>query len=110
MSRYASHLAGRSYGRLGTVVASPPEITIHGYATTHALHRAVGREITSQDRLEIVRDPVVVLEQAQGFSYLFLSERGVVVLTRAGEVRTTYGTNDFDEGIMKILADAGARI
>jgi len=107
MSRYAHHLAGRSYGRLGTVVADPPQITIHGYATTHALHRAVGRSITTQDRLDIVRDPIVVLEQAHGYSFLFLSERGVVVLTREGMVRTTYGSSDFDDGIRQILTDAG---
>lgn len=107
MSRYAHHLVGRSYGRLGTVVTNPPQITIHGYLTAHALDRAVGRSITTQDRLEIVRDPVVVLEQAQGFSFLFLSERGVVVLTNEGLVRTTYGSSDFDDGIRQILADAG---
>ncbi|MCK6592118.1 MAG: hypothetical protein HUU21_40755 [Polyangiaceae bacterium] len=107
MSQYASHLAGRSYGRLGTVLADPPQIPIHGYATSHALHRAVGRTITSQDRMEIVRNPVVVLEQAQGYSYLFLSERGVVVLTGEGLVRTTYGSSDFDDAIRNILADAG---
>lgn len=107
MSRYATHLAGRSYGSLGTVVADQPLLTIHGYATTHALMRAVGRSITTQDRVEIVRDPIVVLEQAGGFSFLFLSERGVVVLTREGMVRTCYGSTDFDDGIRKILADAG---
>lgn len=108
MSRYAAHLVGRNYGRLGIVVADPPQITIHGYQTTHALMRAVGRNITTQDRLEIVRDPIVVLEQAEGYSFLFLSERGVVVLTREGMVRTTYGSSDFDDGIRKILADAGS--
>ena len=107
MHRYAGHLAGRSYGRLGTVLADPPQITIHGYATMHALNRAVQRNLTTQDRLEIVRYPVVVLEQAQGYSYLFLSERGVVVLTTEGMVRTAYGPGDFDDGIRQILADAG---
>nr|AYM54559.1 hypothetical protein [Racemicystis crocea] len=107
MSRYAQHLAGRSYGRLGTVVTEPPQITIHGYVNTHALRRAVERSITTQDRLEIVRDPIVVLEQAQGYSFLFLSERGVVVLTREGMVRTTYGSSDFDDKIRQILTDAG---
>jgi hypothetical protein len=107
MSEYASHLAGRTYGKLGTVMTEPPQITIHGYANVHALNRAVGRDITTQDRLEIVRHPLVVLEQAQGYSYLFLSRRGVVVLNRAGEVCTTYGTTDFDEGIRDILIDAG---
>src|SRR5262245_32928543 len=67
MDRYASHLAGRSYGKLGTALPDPPQITIHGYANVHALDRAVGRDITTQDRLEIVRHPLVVLEQAQGY-------------------------------------------
>jgi hypothetical protein len=48
-----------------------------------------------------------VLEQAHGYSFLFLSERGVVVLTREGMVRTTYGASDFDNTIRQILADAG---
>ena len=106
MNRYASHLVGRSYGRLGVVVADPPQLTIHGYATTHAFNRAVERSITTQDRVEIIRDPIVVLEQAQGFSFLFLSERGGVVLTKEGMVRTAYGASDFDDGIRKILAEA----
>jgi hypothetical protein len=98
---------GRSYGKLGTVLASPPLVTVHGYATNHAFNRAVERSITTQDRIEIVRDPVVVLEQAMGYSYLFLSERGVVVLTSEGMVRTCYGSSDFDDGIRAILSDAG---
>ena len=108
MSRYTSHLAGRSYGRLGTVVAEPPQITIHGYLNTHAQQRALERNMTLQEQQEIVNDPLVVLEQAQGYSFVFLNERGAVVLTRDGEVRTTYGRSNFDDGIWTILAECGA--
>lgn len=108
MSRYAGHLAGRNYGRLGTVVVHPPVLTIHGYDTMHAFNRAVQRDGTTQDRYETVRDPLVVLEQRQGQAYMFLSERAVVVLKTDGMVITTYGMSDFDEKIRSILADAGA--
>lgn len=108
MSRYASHLAGRNYGRLGTVVDHPPVLTIHGYDTTHALNRAVQRDGTTADRFHAVRDPLVVLEQRQGQAYLFLSERAVVVLKTDGMVITTYGVSDFDDKIRQILNDAGA--
>jgi hypothetical protein len=108
MSHYALHLAGRNYGKLGTVVANPPDLTITGFASSHALHRAVGRDVTTQERYETLRNPLVVLEQRQGYSYLFLSERAVVVVNTVGQLITTYGASDFDEGIQKILHDAGA--
>jgi hypothetical protein len=109
MSHYATHLAGKSYGKLGVAMLTPPEIAITGYATVHALHRAVGRDITTKERYETVKDPLLVLEQAEGYSYLFLSEQGVVVLTHGGEVRTTYGANDFDATIQQILHEALGR-
>lgn len=108
MGRYASHLAGRDYGKLGTVVAEPPQLTVHGYLNVHAQERAFERNMTHQDQMDVVSDPVVCLEQAQGYSFLFISERGAVVLTAQGEVRTTYGPTYFDPVIWGILAAAGA--
>lgn len=107
MARYAQHLAGRNYGKLGIAIDSAPKLTIHGFETTHALNRAVGRDITTAERLMTVRDPVVVLSQRDGRQYLFLSERGVVVLTAEGYLVTTYGVSDFDGKIHAILAEAG---
>lgn len=107
MGRYASQLAGKIYGKLGTVLPEAPQITVHGYLNVHAQQRAAERNMTLQDQNEVVADPVVVLVQAAGYSYLFLSTRGAVVLTTDGSVRTTYGPSDFDEGIFAILKDAG---
>lgn len=110
MSRYAAHLAGRSYGKLGVVVAYPPNVTMVGFASAHALERAVGRMVTTRERFETIKDPVVVLEQRQGQQFLFLSERAVVVLNTMGQLITTYGANDYDPAILQILADAGVSI
>lgn len=107
MSRYASHLAGKSYGKLGTAVLEPPQIPIHGYYNVHAQERALERNMTLQQQTEVVSDPIIVLEQAQGYSYLFLSERGAVALTTQGEVRTTYAPGNFDDGIRAVLRDCG---
>jgi hypothetical protein len=68
---------------------------------------AASGDITTADRVAVVRDPVVVLSQRDGRQYFFLSERGVVVLTAEGDIVTTYGANDFDDQIAAILADAG---
>lgn len=110
MSRYAAHLAGRSYGKLGTVVAYPPNLSMVGFASAHALHRAVGRAVTTLDRFETLKDPLVVLEQRQGQQFLYLSERAVVVINTMGLLITTYGANDFDPSIIQILRDAGAPV
>lgn len=103
---YASHLIGKSYGKLGTVVAKPAEGSITGYASDHALNRAVNRDITTLERLEAVRHPRVVLEQRGGLQHVYINDRGVVVLNQDGEIVTTYGQSDFDESIRQILADA----
>jgi hypothetical protein len=113
MSRYAHHLAGRSFGRLGTVVDTPPLMTITGFAENrhgnkHGLDRAVNRSVTSADRLSAVKDPLVVLDQGQGRNYAFLNERALVVLNASsGELITTYGADDYDDGIKRILHAAG---
>lgn len=110
MSQYAIHLAGRTYGKLGTVVAYPPTITMVGFASQHALDRAVGREVTTQDRFETLKSPVVVLEQRSGAQYLFISERAAVVINTMGKLITTYGVRDFDANITQLLRDAGVMI
>jgi hypothetical protein len=109
MGVYASHLAGRSYGRLGIALADPPQITIHGFETSHGLHRAVGRTMTTMDRMLVVREPLVVLSQRDGAQFLFLSARGAVVLTTAGMLVTCYGTSDFDEKIRALVVEAGGQ-
>ena len=112
MNRYAYHLAGKDYGKLGRVLQTPPMMKITGFYVNskgqkHGLDRAVMRDVTTADRLDALKNPIIVLEQANGARLGFLSERAMVVTTRTGELVTTYGRSDFHTTIQNILRDAG---
>lgn len=112
MSRYASQLAGRSYGSLGRVLECAPHIALRGYhrnrrGELHGLNRLTQRQLTADDVQTILSDPVLCFDQRDGTSCGFLSEIGFVAVTREGDLVTVYGRDDFDDGIHAILRDAG---
>ncbi len=94
---------GESFGKLGTVVQNI-SVRANGF-TQHGLEQAKLREVSSKMISETTRNPLAVLQQS-GNTRLFLSEKAVVVLNKAGQVVTTYGSNLFKPEVRAILNKA----
>ncbi len=101
----AENLIGTIYSKLGTVTKNP-NIIIKDY-DPHALLRMSERGIKKEFVEKIIANPLVVLEQAGGKKFLYLSPSGVVVIDSTGEVITTYKEINFDPDILQILKDVG---
>jgi RHS repeat-associated protein len=100
-------LIGQSFGKLGTVVSNPG-LKITSFSG-HALDQAITRQVAAPALLNTVRNPAVVLSQANGGRFLFLSNNAAVVVDKAGRVVTTYGANMFKSDVIDILKAAGAK-
>lgn len=91
---------GAAFGKLGKVVTNPG-LKLTG-VSTHAMNQAITRGVTSPTILNIVRNPLVVLQQGSG-NFLYLSRSGAVVLSPEGKMVTTYGAQFFDDTIKGIM-------
>lgn len=102
-------LAGKSYGKLGTVVEKP-DLRITGFRGSrdprHAMNQIINRGVSPSALRDTVGQPSAVLKQSGG-NYLFLSQRAGVVLRADGQVVTAYTGKQFKPHIQQVLRDAG---
>jgi hypothetical protein len=109
-SSYNPTNLGQSYG--SATVVPRPDIGITGFRGStnpadpfHALDRAIDRGVSPETILDTVRSPAAVLQQTNG-RYLYLGQRGAVVLDDTGQVVTVWNRSDFNATNEAILADA----
>jgi RHS repeat-associated protein len=104
-----ANLVGQSFGRVGTVVENPG-IAIQGLrgssVPAHAIDQIINRGVSPALLRSVVDNPTVVLQQ-QGGRFLYLTNRGAVVITRDGQVVTAWTQREFFPHIRKILDAAG---
>jgi hypothetical protein len=91
---------GTNFGKLGTVVETRGA-TIAGY-TEHGASQAAARGVGEKLAKSIVENPRAVLAQSGG-KHLYATERGVVVLSKEGNVVTAYSRKFFDDTIKSLL-------
>ncbi|OGD88479.1 hypothetical protein A2693_04285 [Candidatus Curtissbacteria bacterium RIFCSPHIGHO2_01_FULL_40_12] len=72
-----------------------------GY-TQHGLQQKITRQVSSELIKETVSKPLVVLKQA-GDTFLHLTDKAAVVLNKAGQVVTTYGSDLFKDTVKNVL-------
>jgi filamentous hemagglutinin len=93
-------ILGKDFGKLGTVVENQ-NINIDSLKK-HYLDRKIERNISSSQVFDAINNPSVVLQQSGG-KYLYLTEEAAVVISKNGELITTYGSNNFDDAIKEIF-------
>ncbi len=113
MSRYAYHLAGRTYNELGTVLESPPFMKATMHIQAGGAKRGGGRQrggggrtLSSAEHASAIADPIIVLDQYSR-NTAFINEKGMVILDYQGDVIEKCTCDGFDEKIRNILTEAG---
>jgi hypothetical protein len=101
---------GRSYG--SRTVVEDPGIRITGFRGSsnpadpfHGLNRVIERGFSPADIMSTMRSPAAVLEQPGG-RFMYLGERGAVVVRSDGQVVTAWTSNEFNATTRQILSDA----
>lgn len=98
---------GTSFGKLGTVIENASG-KISGFTSKftknpfHGLDQAITRGVSPQTLLDTVNNPLVRLQQSSG-NILYLTKNALVVLDKAGQLVTTYGSQFFQPQILDIL-------
>ena len=72
----------------------------------HYLAGKINRMVPSADVIGTLKNPLVVLQQANG-RFLYLSQKAGVVINQNGKLITTYGAGNFDANILNVLKAAG---
>ncbi len=97
---------GMSFGKYG-ITTTIPKLSLSNLFKidkgTHFVERMVERGIGKAGITATVTRPLVVLRQAGGRKYLFISENAAVVVDSEGWGVTVYGRNDFSEDIINII-------
>jgi RHS repeat-associated protein len=96
---------GTSYGKMGTVVNPPTNLSIKGI-NTYAYRQLARRNVTVRILSNTLRKPAVVLDQ--GGRYLYLSAEGGVVIDSRGWIVTAWTAVDHDAATLSVLRTAGA--
>jgi RHS repeat-associated protein len=92
---------GTSYGKFGTVVENP-NIEITEFSG-HAINQAITRGVNPSAIQDTLNNPVAVLSQRGGGAFAYVSERAVVVVSKAGEVITVWGKETFSPVVKQII-------
>ena len=94
--------AGTTFGSLGTLLANNPGIDVMwDKLDTYAQGRMVERGIT-QEMVNVWVQTGKVLEQGAN-KLVYITKEGVAILTRAGQLVTTYTKADFDANMLDII-------
>jgi hypothetical protein len=99
-------ILGQSFGRLGTVVENPNIGVKMLDEGGHYLAGKINRMVPSADVIGILKNPSVVLQQANS-RFLYLSQKAGVVINQNGKLITTYRSGNFDANILNVLKAAG---
>ena len=94
-----SLIKGTNLGTLGTVGDQVIKRAT-GY-TQHGLNQKINRSVATQDIVNTVRNPGVVIKQSNNKS-LHVSTKAAVVLNADGKIVTTYGSKNYNQQLKSI--------
>jgi hypothetical protein len=72
----------------------------------YSVNQAITRGVTTDVIQNTVKNPVAVLSQRGGESFAYVSNEAVVVISKAGEIITSYGKSNFDSIVQQVLREA----
>lgn len=93
---------GDSFGKYGTYVKNPKIKVDWAKTTEHGAQRMQERNMT-QNLVEKVVSSGKAFSQNSGEKYLFLSKDGAAVLSKSGELITTYSSANFTDDVIALL-------
>ncbi|MFA6252861.1 MAG: LamG-like jellyroll fold domain-containing protein [Patescibacteria group bacterium] len=105
--KIASSLVGKSFGKLGTVVANESgtitSLTREEVAKPfHGLDQAITKGVSPKTMLDTLKNPLITFKQS-GDNLLYLSREAGVVLDKAGRLVTTYSKEYFKDHIKNVI-------
>ncbi|HCW3156672.1 TPA: LXG domain-containing protein [Listeria monocytogenes] len=93
---------GTDFGKIGKLVNHPNiKINWSEYAE-HGMSRLKQRGL-SKSQVDDFVEHGKVLSQNEGEKFAFITEDGVAIVSKDGELVTAWGKKDFDEGMKKII-------
>ncbi|HHP9021786.1 TPA: LXG domain-containing protein [Listeria monocytogenes] len=93
---------GTDFGKIGKLVNHPNiKINWSEYAE-HGMSRLKQRGL-SKSQVDDFVEHGKVLSQNEGEKFAFITEDGVVIVSKDGKLVTAWGKKDFDEGMKKII-------
>jgi hypothetical protein len=92
---------GTQFDKLGKLVSNPKIAVDWANTTTHGLQRMAERGVT-QKMVEAWMSSGKVLQQT-GDKFLYITQQGAVVVNKAGQVVTAYGSKYFDSNMQEVV-------
>ena len=93
---------GDSFGKYGTYIKNPKIKVDWTKTTAHGAQRMQERYMT-QSLVNKVVSSGKAFSQNSGSKYLFLSKDGAAVLSKSGELITTYSSSNFTDDVIALL-------
>ena len=95
---------GTDFGKMGTLVEKTKvEVNWSEYAE-HGMKRLQERGMSKMQVNEIVKNGKV-LSQNDGAKFAYITQDGVAVVSKEGKLVTTWGKDNFDDSMNKIIVD-----
>jgi hypothetical protein len=92
---------GTQFDKLGKLVSNPEIAVDWANTTAHGLRRMAERGVT-QEMVQTWMSTGRVLQQTSD-KFLYISQQGAVVVNRAGQVITAFGSGYFDSDMQKVV-------
>ena len=96
-----SDFVDQDFGKYGVGV-DVPDLKIR-YLTHHSLEQEARQPLSREEIDDVVSNPLLVTRQSSSRFY-FLNDNGAVVVDDSGRVVTNYGSSDFKQGVLDMLA------
>ncbi|PYY29086.1 WXG100 family type VII secretion target [Paenibacillus illinoisensis] len=93
---------GEDLGKMGTYVENPSIQVNWSEFAEHGLARMEKRGVT-QDMVDNWVETGKALSQNEGAKYAFVTREGVAIVSKEGKLVTTWGKDNFDEGMLEIV-------
>ncbi|WP_091012279.1 WXG100 family type VII secretion target [Paenibacillus amylolyticus] len=93
---------GEDFGKMGTYVENPSIQVNWSEFAEHGFSRMEKRGVT-QDMVDDWVKNGKALSQNEGVKYAFITREGVAVVSKEGKLVTTWGKDNFDEGMTEIV-------
>ena len=93
---------GDTFGKMGTYVEHPGTKVDWSQLATHGPDQMMNRGL-SKEMVERIVENGKALSQAGGAKHAFVTQEGVVVLSREGKIVTCWAAKDFNEPMKKVI-------
>ena len=109
---YSPQNIGRTYKGHGEVIDNIPFDKPSGIYSGnssdpyHYINRVTGRNVSTTDIYNTIKEPTAVLSQWKGQRFLYVGDNAAVVLNNKGELVTVWSRSDFGATLEQILKEA----